>query len=148
VTVCFQRVCVKISRADKIARRQICTSGQNYAKTYLHGCQICTGGQICTKTLLHEETFLHEQTILHGDTFARRVTFARVTILHGGSILHEFLFFPRDGSELHEATKLHEQTFLHKDNFARTTIFTGRNFCKIEKKIIKIITNLKTTLFL
>ena len=67
---------------DTFARRQICTSGQNCAKTCLHGCEICTGGQICTKTLLHEDKFARADEIarIHICTavkFARGVKFAR-----------------------------------------------------------------------
>ena len=40
-------------------------------------------GQNCTKTKLNEVTKFHE------DKFAPRVNFAQVTILHGGSFLHE-----------------------------------------------------------
>ena len=39
--------------------------------------------QNCMKTKSHEETKLRE------DKIAPRVNFARVTILHGGSFLHE-----------------------------------------------------------
>ena len=40
-------------------------------------------GKNCKLTKLHEGTKLHE------DKFAPRVNFAQVTILHGGSFLHE-----------------------------------------------------------
>ena len=62
-------------------------------------------------------SLLHEQTILHADTFAHRVIFARVTIKHKGSILHEFCFFPRDGS------KLRVDIFPREDKIARKNLF-------------------------
>ena len=88
---------------------QNCTSGQNCARGLN-----CTRGQNCTKTLLHGDEIAREDKIARRHIctavkFARGVKFARrhfctrrhfstsrqfctETLLHGGSLLHEWQF--------------------------------------------------------
>merc|ERR1712096_163622 len=60
---------------DTFARRQICTSGQNCAKTYLHGCQICTAVKFARRHFCTEGHFCTS------DNFARKFFFLTLTLI-------------------------------------------------------------------
>ena len=62
--------------------------------------------QKCTKTKMHEGSKLHEGSKMHEDYFAQRVKIARLSVLHGGSKLHDC----QNCTEGHNCT----ETTLHK----------------------------------